>query len=205
MTNDPAILLDWMHARGPGDIPARAISDAGPRVFRRKPESEAALAALIERGAIIEVAARPRVFRIVEAVTGIPAAPANDADLAPAAEQEPTDKQSIPSTEIRELLATRTAWHDANGLSDNAARYMAARDVFDALTVDPRIAPVQIAADRCHVCSQGLDGTTLRVGIGRVPVHARCLGEHRAAIAARIDTLVVSAIEDVGLRQSGLC
>ena len=113
MTNDPAILLDWMHARVPGDIPARAISDAGPRVFRRKPESEAALAALIERGAIIEVAARPRVFRIVEAVTGIPVTPVDDADLAPAAEQEPTDKQSIPLTEIRELLAARTAWHDA--------------------------------------------------------------------------------------------
>ena len=59
----PELLLDWMLTRGPGDITARAIGECGPRGLRRKAESDAALAALLAAGSIVEVSARPRTFR----------------------------------------------------------------------------------------------------------------------------------------------
>lgn len=193
MTSDPSSLLAWMRGRGPGDVTARAISDAGPRPFRRRSEADAALAVLIESGAIVEVSARPRVFRIIKPVAGIRAAPAGDGMAEPVAEQDPADEAPIPAAEVRALLADRTAHHAAGGRSETASRYMAARDTFEMLRTDARLTPTQITDGRCNVCGQDRDDTFLRVG-GRVLVHARCLGEHRAAVAARVDATVLKAL-----------
>ena len=53
-----------MVARAPGPFSARSIGDSGPRAVRRRPDLDAAISVLVERGDIEETCDKPRMFKL---------------------------------------------------------------------------------------------------------------------------------------------
>ena len=134
--SDAIELLGWMRARGPRDITMRAIGDAGPRTTRRRAAADPAIAALIEAGAIVEVMARPRTFRVVDAE----AAPGTSAASSP----------GLPSPEAIVVLLADEMADRRQSVPEAAAAYIASADVRSALMAQVREARGLPCS--CEVC-----------------------------------------------------
>lgn len=144
--NDAVELLDWMKARGPGDITMRAIGDAGPRTTRRRAAADPAIAALIEAGAIVEVSARPLAFRVIGAVSDTSAAnslglPPAEAMIALLAEEMADRRQNVPEA---------------------AAAYIASADVRSALMAQVREARgLPCSCEACEAIGREVDDAVM--------------------------------------------
>ena len=146
--SDAVELLDWMASRGPSDITMRAIGDTGPRAFRRKVDSDPAIAALIEAGAIVEVTARPRTFRVVE----VEAAPDTSA----------ASSLALPSPEaIVALLANEMA-DRRQSVPEAAAAYIASADSRSALMAQVREARgLPCSCEACEAIGREVDDAVM--------------------------------------------
>ena len=180
-----------MASRGPGDISARAIGEAAPRQFRRRAESDAALAALLGSGAVVQVSNRPRSYHVIDQ-------PENHISMT--ASTTAMADSRVPADEIRTLFDGRLAHHANRGLTDKAALFLAGRDAHDTLRRDVRLVPPQPDTSRCAHCNGPNDEHLLRALHGRI-LHARCYGKYRTAIDNDVDDLIAAALDIGTLKQ----